>query len=123
MIKLISDIIFLISVLILLKTWYNVYEVAMVRYEKFAVRLLITVILCTITSLSFILPLYSLFYVKILLPAVPVEYIKLQSAVIILTSTLICRYIAITAKNALADYCLKKGIITKRDPEESIFVK
>ncbi|MBA2840895.1 hypothetical protein HNP87_001427 [Methanococcus maripaludis] len=109
MIKLISDTIFLIAVLILLKTWYNVYEVAMVRYEKFAVRLLITVILCTITSLSLILPLYSLFYLKILLPAVPVEYIKLQSAVIILASTLICRYITVNAKNAIVDYFLKKG--------------
>jgi len=122
-IELISDIIFLISVLILLKTCYNVYEVDLRHRAKFAVRLLITVILCMVTSLSFILPLYSLFYVKILLPAVPVEYIKLQSAVIILASTLICRYITVNAKNAIVDYCLKKGIITKRDPEVSIFVR
>ncbi|WP_459202444.1 hypothetical protein [Methanococcus sp. CF] len=112
MIKLISDTVFVIAIIILLKTCYNVYEVAMVRYEKFAVRLLITVILCTITSLSLILPLYSLFYLKILLPAVPVEYVKLQSAVIILASTVICRYTTIKAKNAVVDYGLKKGIIT-----------
>jgi len=122
-IELISDTIFVISIIILLKTWYNVYEVAMVRYEKFAVRLLITVILCMITIVSLIIPIYLLCYLKILLPAVPVEYIKLQSAFFAIIAVLVNRFIAIKAKNAVVDYCLKKGWITKRDPEESIFVK
>ncbi|WP_459202021.1 hypothetical protein [Methanococcus sp. CF] len=113
MIKLISDIIFLIAVLILLKTSYILFNFLIWHRAKIGVRTVIAIILYLIMGVSFILPLYSLFYLKILLPAVPVEYIKLQSAVIILASTLICRYITIRSKNALADYCLKKGIITK----------
>ncbi|MBB6497836.1 hypothetical protein [Methanococcus maripaludis] len=84
---------------------------------------MIAIILYLIMGVSFIIIVYSLFYLKILLQAVPVEYIKLQSAVIILASTLICRYITVNAKNTVVDYCLKKGIITKRDPEVSIFVR
>ncbi|AEK19815.1 hypothetical protein [Methanococcus maripaludis] len=113
MIKLISNIIFVIAVLILLKTWYNIYEVVMRHYKKFGVRILITVILCMITIVSLIAPIYLLCYLKILLPAVPVEYIKLQSAFFAIIAVLINRFIAIKAKNAAVDYCLKKGILTK----------
>ncbi|MBA2860879.1 hypothetical protein [Methanococcus maripaludis] len=109
MIKLISDIIFLIAVLILLKTWYNVYEVVMRQYEKFVVRVLITVILCMITIVSLVIPIYLLCYLKIILPAVPIEYIKLQSAFFAIIAVLINRYITIETKNTVVDYFLKKG--------------
>jgi hypothetical protein len=48
-------------------------------------------------------------YLKIILPAVPIEYIKLQSAFFAIIAVLINRYITIETKNTVVDYFLKKG--------------
>ncbi|ABO35512.1 hypothetical protein MmarC5_1214 [Methanococcus maripaludis C5] len=113
MIELISALVFLTALLILLKTCYTVYEVDLRHRAKFGVRLLIIVLLYLIMILFLIILIYLLCYLKILLPAVPVEYLQLQNVFFILVVVLIDRFITIKAKDLLVDYCLKKGIITK----------
>ncbi|MBA2853956.1 membrane-associated HD superfamily phosphohydrolase [Methanococcus maripaludis] len=123
MIELISDIIFLISIAILslgvskllpILLWYddNYWGVIVLSFTIGAAVIVVS---------SGILSMYIFFYAVTLLAISPVEYIKLQSAIVILISSVISFIISVNVKNKLVDYGLKKRLITKQESKTNLF--
>ncbi|BAP61011.1 hypothetical protein MMKA1_08940 [Methanococcus maripaludis KA1] len=126
MIELISDLIFVISIPVLIYTGYNILKILLWYEDKKSglIILLIVAMLEAVMIVSIIILMYALYYLSnLIIPTIPTEYIKFKSAILILIMCVSVFVISIKAKNKVLDYCLKKGIITKRESRLNIFVK
>ncbi|MBA2861055.1 hypothetical protein [Methanococcus maripaludis] len=123
MIELISDIIFLISMAIMLLGVSKLLPILLWYDDNYwgVIVLSFTIGAVVIVGSSFILSMYIFFYAVTLLAISPVEYIKLQSAIVILISSVISFIISINVKNKLVDYGLKKRLITKQESKTNLF--
>ncbi|MBA2851214.1 hypothetical protein HNP86_001345 [Methanococcus maripaludis] len=123
MIKLISDTIVVISMAILLLGVSKLLPILLWYDDNYwgVIVLSFTIGAAVIVVSSGILSMYIFFYVVTLLAISPVEYIKLQSAIVILISSVISFIISINVKNKLVDYGLKKRLITKQESKTNLF--
>ncbi|WP_459202027.1 hypothetical protein [Methanococcus sp. CF] len=124
MIELISNTIFVISIMVLIYTGFRIGMILFWYEDKTIglVILLIAIMLGAVMLLSIVILMYALYYLSnLIIPTIPTEYIKFKSAILILIINVIVFFISINTKNKVLDYCLKKGIITKRESILNIF--
>ncbi|MBA2851215.1 hypothetical protein HNP86_001346 [Methanococcus maripaludis] len=104
---LVSELIVLITIVILFNTILAVSKNLIKYTGKFGVRILILVIVSLIMSVTFMISIFLVDYLKLIVSSVPIEYM--------LVSALIVRFVTIASQNAMIKYGLKKGIITKKE--------
>jgi len=124
-IKLISDTIFVISMMVLLLGIWKLLPILLWYDDDYwgVIALSFVVGVAVIVGLSYVISMYIFFNAVTVLAIFTGEYIKFQGAIVILISSIISFIISTRVKNKLLDYCLKKRILTKRESPVNIFVK